>query len=264
MLKVIKYRILTILEDKIVFVLLALAFIAINYTAIFASGLLRLGTGDYHGTVKYELLANSFAYGSFLSTIVLSIYLGMGLIGKDVQSNQIYLLLSVYSNRVKYIISNWISLALSIFTITCGFVLNLFSIGLVQNVSVNYSEILVMFTEILLNGIVVMTITSVFSILIKGNGSMLTGILSLVIYYLYAFEKILVTEVKVTIPHNVKQLLCNFAPISEPAARSLVELGLATKHLVLPYLINNLMLYQIIFCLIILAFGIAAFKYRDV
>lgn len=241
-----------------------LVFLVFNYSVI-KSGVLKIGSGGFNEVSKYALLVNNFSLSTFLYTIILSIYIGSGFIGKDIQNNQIYLILSVYHYRIKYVLSNWLSQVMLVFITILAIMFNFFTLGFALNISISYSDMANIFVRLVLNSLVLMTLTAVFSILLRGKGSMIAGIAGIVVYNMYIYLKIPIAEAKISLSESFRRLLCTLAPITEPLAPSLIGTEhIYERYMVLPYLIDNILIYQLLFCIVLVTIGAVTFKWRDI
>lgn len=268
MYKIVKYRILTILEDRYFFALFTLVFIITNYSII-SPPFGMLGSSA-RNLLSYAVLTNKFILHSLPYMIILSIYIGSGMIGKDIKSNQIYLFLSAFPNRVKYLTANWLGSLLILLAVAVSLIFDHLILSAALGITVNISDMLFVHGMILTSSVVLLSITAVFSIFIKGNASAVLGLLGLVNYNIYAFRKIILIGKEIELSDTVRRILFSITPIGNPFIPSLLgkilgaDIYYTVDHNVLPFIVNNVMLYQLIYCAVVLLFGILIFKNKEI
>jgi Cu-processing system permease protein len=262
--KVIKYKVLTLLEDKVLISIFIIFFLILNYHVFINSGLISEGSSDFNAMLKYALLLNNFIVVISLFGLIVAIYIGAGLIGKDISSGQIYILLSSFSNRINYFLGNWLGLTFVLLCFILLVFINFFSASVALGIKINYPDLGDFLKSTLFNLLVIMTITATFSIFMKGYNSILGGIVSLIIYNMYAFEKIPFLNYSVLIDMKIRKLMATLVPLSDMNSYSLQKSGYQRiAPLIEPYLIENITIYQIVFLLLLLLGCIILFNRKE-
>ncbi len=260
MLKLFKYKMMNIFSDKFFLLLLGVYFLILNYTIFINSGILYIGSSSYNAVLKYTLLINNFTLTSSIFGLILSVYIGSGLIGKDISSGQIYVMLSTYPKKWKYLIGNWFGLIGSLLIVIILMLINYFAITLALDVKIVFSDLLFTFRDIFLNMAVILTITSVASIVLKGFKSFIVGLAGIVLFNLYSAQILPIINTQIMLSDTTRRLFANICPIAFSCAPSINNLGELTQYMVSPLLISNLTAYQIIYIGVILLLGIFMFN----
>ncbi len=261
--KIIKYKIITLFEDKIFNIVLLIYFIVLNYNIFINSGLFLAGSAEFNSKLKYTLLINNFIATTSMFGLLTAIYIGAGFIGKDIKSNQIYVILSSTSKRWAYFFGNWIGSIVVIFVFLSLIILNYICISAALGVMTYYIDFLTILIETVLNMIVIMTITAAASIFIEGYGSALVGFIALTIYNIHSACKIPFTNHFVNVDFNLRRLLVNISPIRSIYASSITSEGVIERFNVEPFLIHNFTAYQMLYIGILLIIGIFALGNRE-
>lgn len=263
--KVLKYKILHTLEDK-KFIVLVLAYILMfNYEIIISSGVLTLGDEAFNALMKHDLLMNNFIIISLSFGLFVSIYLGMSIIGKDIEINQMYILLTNIHSRKQYIFISWFSMVIIMIGIHIIININLLCVELALGIKLNFAELLLANKEIILNILVLLSITAFFVIALEGYIGGIGGIFALIIYNIHTYENIPLFNIQVmNLPEPVKRIMFNLVPLKAVQLPSTIENGNAyLLDIPLPYIINNIELYQVVFVIIAVLLMIYVFEKKD-
>ncbi len=263
MIKIIKFKILSLIADKYFKYALILFFIILNYRILISSGLLTIGNETFNQTLKYTLLINNIIYVSMTFGLLLSLYIGAGVIGKDVSNNQIFLILCSAPRRWKYFISIWSALILLLFIVLVLLVINYIIIAIPLDIKTNNIDFARVISGIYLNFAVIMTVAAMASTFIRGYGSGVVGLLILVIFQIHTTEQIPLINVPLELNYHLKKFLVNIAPIREIYDYSITNTGVINRFVTTPLFINNFAAYQIIYIAILLLLSIIIFQNAD-
>lgn len=261
--EVVKYKILTLIEDRIFKYMILIFFIILNYEVFLNSGMLSDGSEKFNEILKYTLLINNYTITSTIFGLLIGIYVGSGFIGNDIMSGKIYIMILSFPKRWKYLLGVICGLAVVITGFVFLILLNYFVSTVVLNVSVNIYDLIQCFTYILVNMIVVMIVTAVASIFFSGKASLIVGIAQMAIFNIYTFEKIPFIDYSINISIKTRRILACIAPISNVSPPSIYNDGSLSRYIVTPILVNNMLLYQMIFIFFILIIGVIGFKYKE-
>lgn len=261
--KIVKYKIMSLLSDKIFLAMTIVFFLILNYEVLIYSGILSAGSRDFNGILKYMLLINNFITSSTLFGLLVAIYIGTGLIGKDVSSGQIYVMLLSYSKRWKYLIGNWIGLIIITILLIGFIILNYFAISLVLGIKTVYSDLFICFRGIFLDMVTIMTVTAVSSIFLNGISSSIVGIVGLTIFNIYSAFRIPFVNLPVVIGDVTRKLMVTFIPLLKIYAPSITDKGIINRYNIEPYIISNISLYQVVYITFLLILGSIFFKHKE-
>jgi ABC-type transport system involved in multi-copper enzyme maturation permease subunit len=221
------------------------------------------GSKDFNKLLKYTLLINNFTIVSTIFGQLIAIYIGCGLIGNDIISGKLYIMITSFPKRWKYLLGNFIGLFLVVVTFVLLILLNYFVATFALDIYVNISDLVYCFASILLNMFVIMTLTAVSSIFIHGKTSLVVGLIGMVLFNIYTYQYIPFVNTPVLFDMKIRRALACLVPVSNVAAPSIYSDGSLDKYIVKPFLINNMYIYQVVFVIIVLIFGIAAFKHKE-
>lgn len=261
--KVVKYKILTLLEDRLFKVIVIAFFIILNYNIFLKSGILADGSQDFNKLLKYTLLINNFNIVSIIFGQLIAVYIGSGLIGNDISSGKLYIMITSFPKRWKYLLGNFIGLL----TVVVAFVLLIlfnYSVATIAlDIYVNFNDLIYCIASILLNMLVIMMLTAVSSIFILGKTSLVTGLIGMGLFNVYTYQYIPFINTPILLEMKIRRALACLAPISDVAAPSIYNDGSLDKYLVKPFLLDNMFIYQIVFIIMILMIGMISFKYKE-
>lgn len=263
MLKIIKYRLLSLMEDKIFSTLLVMFFIILNYNVFLKSGLLSAGSNNFNNELKYALLINNFVISTSTYGLIISIYMAYDIISKDIKSGQIYITLLSFSKRWLFILGQWLCLLGIAMGILALILINFFCLSFALDISINYYDVLVCFKDILLNMIVLVTITTVSSIIFENLFSLIIPLIGLVLFNIYTYGTIPFANQHIQLSDTMKQFIATLIPLKDIAPPSLISLKYTTFFYVKTLFIDNINIYQVIYFPIVLSFGILFFSKKD-
>ncbi len=262
--KILKYKLIHALEDKKIKFIFLLYIIIFNYTLLMNSGLLTIGSGSFNNSLKSSLILNNFIIISLTFGLIISIYLGSSIIGKDIEIKQMYILLTNIHNRSLYLFLSWVSMIILILLMQVVLLINLFCITSFLGVTINFNDLYVANKDILLNMIVLLTITSLFTVFLEGYLGSLMGLTSLVLFNIHTYSIIPLVNMPINLSENLKRILVNLSPLKDIQIQSIIENGQALLiKIPQPYIINNFTLYQLIFISILFLIMIYLFKTKD-
>lgn len=264
MIKTLKYKLINYVEDNKFIVILLSYFIIFNYEIIVASGVLSIGSGTYNLSIKRALILNNYSIVAITFGLILAIYLGAKIIGKDIETRQMYMLMTNVHSRIVYILLSWVSVVLYLLIIQSLFTINVLIISKCFDVELLFSELMLVNRDILFNMIVISTITSLFSVIFEGYMGCVAGLISLVLFNIHTYATIPLANVELLLSDNFRRLLVNIAPIKNIKIMSSIDSGYSINFLApSPYIIESITVYQVIFTLIILGLTVFAFKKKD-
>ncbi len=260
----VKYRIVALMDDKFFMFITLLLFIVLNYNMFIDSGVLSLGDASFNSDIKSTLLINNFIIVCSIYALLTSVYIGMGVFGKDIESGQIYIMLTSFPKRYKYYWGNWIGLVIAIFLVLLLLILNFIMAALVLGVRNNINSVFLVFRNVFINMLVLMTLTFVSSIHLKGYKSAFVGILGLAVFNLYAFLKIPFAEVVIPISTKLRRVLAAFVPVVNISVPSIHNKLSAVYNDVIPLGITNKFIYQLLYITLLLILGQYMFKKKEI
>lgn len=261
--KIIKYKLYVILGNKPFVVGFISYFVILNYFVLVNSGLLALGDESYNYALKYALLINNFIYVSSIFGILISVYIGTGLIGKDIPNKQIYLILSSVPKRWKYLVSNWLALMIVLAGIVVFMIINYFAVAIPLQIAPSMVDFLRVFSSMYLNFAVVMTATAMGSVVINGYGSAIIGLIQLVVFEIHTTLQVPLVNIYIEMSQTCRQFLVNIAPIRQTYDYSITSQGTINRYVTEPLLISNFGLYQIIFIFLLVIVGVVLFEKKE-
>lgn len=261
--KVIKYKIYYLLSNRLITILTIILFLALNFNAIVNSGVLFSGGEDFNVALKYELLFNNYMIIASLHGLIFSIFLGASMIGPDMQTGNMYILMSSYPSRVKYYLGTYLAVLFYLLSIHFALLLNIFVLFFVFEVQFVFTDIIICFRHIVLNSVVVLTVTGFASIFMKGFQSVIAGFLAYAYYNIYTFNEIPFINTSFLFDATrYRDILSNFLPIINVLAPSYTEEHVLIFYQIHP-IIPNISVYQCVFILFTLWISCIVFKRKD-
>lgn len=261
--KVMKFKFYNLLSNRLVFFLTILSILLLNFNAIFQSGILFSGGGEFNGEMKYTLLMNNYQVTASLFGIILAILIGTMLLGPDRQSGNIYVLLSAYPNRIKYFASILLTGLLYAGAVQILLLFNVLGLLFLFDVSILWADLAYVFVGIVLNSLVVLVINSIFSMFMKGMTSAVSGLAAYSFFSIYMFNEIplvhLTFQTDVT---RYKEYLCHIVPITHVLVPSITEEGIQALYQC-HSIVGNMYFYQIIYASVLFVFGCWLFQKID-
>lgn len=263
MLKIIKYRLLSLMEDKIFVTFMVLFFMVLNYNVLVKSGLLSVGSGSFNEELKYALLINTFTIFTSLYGLIITIYMAHDIISRDIKSGQIYITLLSFSNRGLVILGQWLCLVGVVLCFLFLIIINFLSLSFALDITVNYYDVILAFKDIFLNMIVLITLTVVASIIFQNIFSFIVPLTGLVLFNVYTYSNIPFANQHISLSNTMKSFLATLIPIKDIAPPSLVGTKYTSFFYVETLLLENINTYQILYVLIVLILGIVVFSRKD-
>lgn len=261
--KVIKYKFNYLLSNKLITILTIILIIALNFNAIINSGVMFSGGADFNSTVKYALILNNYITVSSLHGLIFSIFLGSSIIGPDIQTGKMYVLLTSFPSRVKYYLGTFFAVLVYLLSIHYILLLNTFVLFLIFDIQFIPSDIYVCFKHIILNSIVVLTVTGFFSVFMKGFQSAVLGFIAYAYYNIYTFNEIpFINNSFIFDVTQYKNILCNLFPIIHVLAPSYTSDEAFVLYQIHP-VISDVNIYQIIYAVLILSISCVFIKRKD-
>ncbi len=260
---VIKYKVYYLLSNRFVILSTVILFLLLNFQAIVNSGILFSGGADFNAPLKYTLLLNNYVTVASFYGLLLSIFLGSSIIGPDMQTGNMYIIMSAYPSRIKYFLGTYLAVFFYMAVIQLVLLLNILILFLVYNVSFLWSDVFVCFIQIFLNALVVLSVTGLASIYIKDHNSAFVGLFGYAFFNVYTFNQIpfINTEFVFDIT-RYKDILCNFFPIVHvlpPSYSSLEAVAAYSIRTVIP----NVSVYQGVFAIAVVGISCFCFKKKE-
>lgn len=260
--RIIKYKIRTLFENRFFIFIILAYFVILNYFVLQNSGILSIGSGEYNSDIKYMLMINNFILISLLLGLLLSSYIGNGLIGKDIESGQLYVLLYSFQKREKYILGNWLGLVIVLLSVLLFTLFNYLVIALCLDIKIVINDLLTCFKDIFLNMLVVLTVTSVSSIYIKGKSSIMFGLFALLIFTIYTTGRIPIIDLTISMGNAARNILAMLFPIRMTYVPSINDVEIVSKAIVDPLGIH-MSTYQVLYLISILFLGKKLFDIKE-
>ena len=111
---------------------------------------------------------------------------------------------------------------------------------------------------------VLITITSLFSILLEGYLGALIGLVILVLFNIHTYSIIPLVNIPINLSENLRRVLVNLSPIKDIQVSSIISTGHALNiKIPQPYIITNFTLYQLTFIIVIILLTLYLFKFKD-
>lgn len=261
--KVIKYKLNYLLSNRFIVLSVMALFFVLNFEAIVNSGVLFSGDADFNADVKYQLLLNNYNLVASFWGLLLTMYLGASIVGPDIQTGNLYILLTSYPSRKKYFLGTY--LAVLLFTTVLQFLLlgNIMLLFWVYRVHFVWSDVLVSFMQLYLNGTVVLTVTGLASVYLKGQGAVAVGLLGYGLFNVYAYNEL--PFVKMEFIFDVtryKNILCHLFPITHLLPVSYTPPEVIEYYQLKP-IVPNIYGYQVLYILLVLVLGRWCFERKE-
>lgn len=234
-----------------------------NFSALFNSGVLLSGGANINKFEKFELVMNNYNMVSSLYGLIFSICLGAAMIGPDVKSGNIYVVLSIVNSRKKYYTNCVLVGLIQYFVIHSVITINCIIIMLSLSVNIIWSDIIYVCLGLYLNAIVYFMFTSVFSVVMKGYSSIIAGIIMYAYFSVYTYNKIPFVEGYIGFDiSSHKNLLSIFFPARNLFLKSFSDISVIEQYTLNPLGINA-PYYQIIYCIIMFILGMYIFEKKN-
>jgi hypothetical protein len=260
---IMKFKLRGLLSASYLTICTVLLLVMLNFSAVVNSGVLFSGGGLFNTQIKYSLIINNYGYVASFYGLLMAVVLGANAIGPDVGTGNIYVLLTAYPSRGSYyiwtVLTVWLyMLAVQLFMLANAlFLLTLFGLPVI------WSDMAALFFGVLLNSTVLMTVTSIASIYMKGYSSIVAGLLAYTYSSLYLYNRIPFVNGSLTLGiSQYKDILCNLLPIQHIAAPSVSDPANLLFYAVAP-IIPNVSLYQLLYAALTLTLGCLLFRRRQ-
>lgn len=261
--KVIKYKIYYLLSNKTTAAVTFLLFVIMNFDALINSGVLLSGGSGFNSELKYELLLNNYVFTASLFGLLVGIYIGSCMIGPDMQTGNMYILLTSFPSRTKYYFGTFIAVFIYLISIQLLLILNAIILLLVFSVPFYFSDLGFVFSQIILNSTVALSITGISSIYIKGHGSAVVGLLGYVLFNVYMYNVIPFFNMEFIFDlTQYKNIICHIFPVTHVLVPSFTEQWIIDFYQLTPFT-NNVFVYQILYIIVIVGLGALLFKHKE-
>lgn len=263
MMKVIKYKIFYLLSNKITSIITFLLFVIMNFDALINSGVLLSGGLGFNAELKYELLLNNYVFTASIFGLLVGIYIGSSMIGPDIQTGNMYVILTSFSSRTKYYFGTFLAVMMYMISVQLLLIINALVLLLVYNVPFLFGDLGSVFVQILLNSAVALSLTGIASIYIKGHGSAIVGLLGYVIFNVYMYNVIPFFNMEFIFDlTQYKNYICHIFPVTHVLVPSYTEEWVINFYKLNPITIN-IYVYQLIYILGIAWLGALLFKHKE-
>lgn len=249
-------------EDKNL-TFLILFFLYLNLVLLSRSREILIGGSNFNAVIKYAILVNNTVYITFLFSIFFGIYNGAKLIKRNLKSGQMKVILSLHPHRTQYLLSEWfITVTVQLLTIALAF-LNVILIMLTLNISFPLVELISLASQLFVNSIMIMTIALTLSLIFSEMSALFLSSVYLMIFNIYAYDEVPFVGFRTRLSYETARVLASVFPINSPTAQSIVPYGYATPVDVVPYLIREVWVYQLLYTLIVMILGLILFKRKE-
>lgn len=257
------YKMNALLSNRIILIGTIILFFIMNFSAVVNSGILLSGGIEFNSITKYMLLQNNYISVSSFYGLLFAIVLGACTLGPDAQSGNLSILMSAFPSRIKYFIGT----ILAVFVLMAGVQLlmtgNIVLLYLAYEVAFVWNDVIVCSIQIFLNSIVILTVTAIGSIFLKGMKSVCVGIAGYCFYSMYMFNTIPIINGSLIISvSRYKDILCHIFPVIRVMAPSYTEEEVKffyELHSFLP----RVELYQVLYITAALIIGCILFWKKD-
>jgi len=266
MIRAIRAKLTAILADRW-FLAIAITFVAcLNYAVLLGSGLLqpRPETQALNQVLRYTLLINNFHITCQTWGLLLPIFLGCRILADDRASGQLYVTLTGNPRRARFLLGNWMALVAATLLIMAVVVANYWTLALTLKIKTVLPDFLVVMGSILLNMLVLLTITAAAA----SAGTVVTGIIAglgaLTVFNLAAYQSVpFIAGGNIAMGYATRRLLATLAPIQFVYAPSVSHAASLARYVVVPYVIGNMFIWQGVFIGLVLGLSLAVFQRRD-
>lgn len=261
--KVMKYKLYYLISNKFVTISAIFLIIALNFQALLNSGILLSGGSSFNGLLKYELMLNNYLLIASVYGLLFSIYLGSSIIGPDMQTGNIQVILTSCSSRPKYYLGTFFAVFIFMTAIQFVMLINIIALFLVFDAPLIWKEVFSCFVQNLLNGVIVLSITGLASIYMKGHSSAVVGLLCYTYFNIYMYNTIpFINTSFVFDVTRYRDILCNFIPIVHILPSSYTPANVTEAYSMRP-MISNVSVYQALYGFVIVSLGTLCFRYKE-
>ena len=174
--RVMKYKLRELLRSPLAILAAAFLLLMLNGAAIIRSGVLASGGGEFNTELKYALIVNNYGNIASLYGVLAAILLGAGVIGPDLATGNLFVLLTAYPARGRYFLAcvltvwGYLLLVQLVMLADVCLLLRLFSLP------VRPGDLLAVFPAEILNSTVLFGLSAVGSVYCKGYRAAAVGI----------------------------------------------------------------------------------------
>ncbi|WP_288479704.1 hypothetical protein [uncultured Clostridium sp.] len=167
-------------------------------------------------------------------------------------------------NRKEYIIFTILGNIVVLILIQFVMLLNLLAIILALDLKLIWGEILSLNINSLLNMLVILSISTFFTIVFKGVIGVISGFVSLIIFNIHTYLVIPFVNLSANLNLSGRRILMNIVPIYDIPVESVVDMGYQIiSQIPEPYFIKNIIAYQIVFIIFMGILSVIAFNKKD-
>jgi ABC-type transport system involved in multi-copper enzyme maturation permease subunit len=261
--KVMKYKLNYLLSNKFLAIFIPILFVVLNFEIIINSGVLLSGGANFNSEIKYQLVLNNYIVVISFFGFLAAIFIGSSVLGPDIQTGNLYIILSIYPSRRKYYFGTFITCVIYLLAIQILLLINEMILIWIFDIQYLASDISFVFFQNLLNSIVALSLTSLASIYIKGHGSAFVGLLGYAFFSIYLFNIIpFINSNLVFDITQYKDILVNFFPIANIYGLSYTETWVSELYNAVP-LFGNMWLYQFFYIAILSCLSAILFSKKD-
>lgn len=256
--KVIKYKLMDIMENRMIQILIVLFFLVLNISVLFSSYDLNHGGMEFNKTAKYLILMNKFTDISNILGLFISILIGSCFICDDIENGKIHILSISFPKRSAYYVGSFIAIFISMLIFIIMIIINYFIVAIIFKVTINYRDLYYCFTAIFINNIVITLITAIFSVIFRSTTGIIIGVSGVAIYNIYSFHKIPILDLYIKLDYKLNKVLSYLVPINSMNQVSVYNTGIERcEILVHPW-------YQVLYICMIVLIGAFIFKEKEI
>lgn len=263
MIRVFRYKLSYLLSSPVITVSTAALFFLLNFSALVNSGVLLSGGAEFNAETKYMLLMNNYISVALFYGLLFSMILGANTLGPDAQSGNLNILMSAYPSRVKYFMGTILISVLCLTSVQLLMSGNMILLLKIYEIPFVWHDIQICTIQILLDSLVILSVTAVGSIFMKGLRSVIVGLVGYSFYNIYMFNTIPFINGALIFPvSQYKNILCHFFPVIRVMTPSYTEeatWSFYKLHTILP----SAELYQVLYIVLVMAAGCILFQKRD-
>lgn len=261
--KAFKYKFLQLVANTVVLWMFLGMLALYNFQALVNSGGLASGVDGFNNSVKYQLLTNNYLFVLAFFGLIYAVLLGSRIVGRDMQTGHLGVLLSSYPSRTGYYLASVSAVAVFMFLTMAIITINLIILLGIFHVDYPRAEIFQAFFAFYLNALILMVVTGFFSV-VKPSTSAFFGLAGYAYYSLYTYNELPFVQMPLTVDMTqYKDLLCLFFPV-----RDVMIPSYTPTDVIQLYSIETLGIptgfYQILFALLVTALGAAVFVHKDI
>lgn len=263
MIKAMKYKLSYLFSNKYILYGTIILIFLLNFNVIIQSGVLLSGGGLFNAEQKYPFLLNNYILIARGYGLLFAIFLGASTIGPDSNSGNLNIVLSAYPSRKKYFLGSIIVCYAYMLFILALMEVNIILLLYIFEIPFQWSDLAVCTIQLPLNSLVILVVTAVGSIFMKGLKSIVVGLVAYCYHYLYIFNSIPILETTSVIDiTQYRHILCHLLPITYVYGHS-YAIDSVIERARLKTIFPSIELYQILYVVIILVIGCILFEKKD-